>query len=155
MRIERTISGINLTELGSSPVLSVESAACVLFRLERSGLSGMRPTPKAFRQRNRIIGHIRYPDRPEEESMAKSMPEGIDWKAFTPDDSPKTPADLFADPLHRDLSEAKLAEGDVAFDFELPIFDFSDGTRRESGDVLHLSKAAENRPVALIFGSYT
>ena len=87
--------------------------------------------------------------------MANKLPEGLDWKAFTPDDSPMTPVDVFADPTHQDLAQAKLAEGDSAFDFELPVFDFSDGTRRETGRVLHLQETASERPVALIFGSYT
>ena len=87
--------------------------------------------------------------------MAREMPKGIDWRAFTPEDSPKTPVDVFADPVHQDLAQAKLTEGDLAYDFDLPIFDFADGTRRETGERLHLLEAARNRPVALIFGSYT
>jgi hypothetical protein len=87
--------------------------------------------------------------------MARSLPEGLDWKAFTPDDSPMTPADIFADPVTCDLAEAKLAQGDPAYDFDLPILDFRDGTRRETGKTLHLLEAARERPVALIFGSYT
>ncbi len=87
--------------------------------------------------------------------MARTLPAGLDWKAFTPEDSPKTPIDVMADPVHKDLAEAKLAEGDTAFDFDLPVFDFSDGTRRETGEKLHLLDAAQKRPVALIFGSYT
>jgi len=87
--------------------------------------------------------------------MARKLPEGFDWKTITPDDSPMTPVDVFADPVHNDLSNAKLAPGDAAFDFELPVFDFSDGTRRETGRSLHLAAASRERPVALIFGSYT
>jgi hypothetical protein len=83
------------------------------------------------------------------------LPEGIDWRAFTPEDSPKTPMDLFADPVHRDLATAKLAQSDPAFDFELPVYDFSDGTRVETGRNFHLHGAASKRPVALVFGSYT
>jgi hypothetical protein len=56
---------------------------------------------------------------------------------------------------HQDLSTAKLAEGDRAHDFELPLCDFSDGVERATGQTFHLQKAAANRPVALIFGSYT
>ena len=85
----------------------------------------------------------------------RELPEGFDWKAFTPDDSPLGLPDVMADPLHQDLSTAKLEEGDVAHDFELPLCDFSDGTPRETGATFHLSKAATARPVALIFGSYT
>ena len=79
----------------------------------------------------------------------------FDWRSFTPDDSPMTMPDALADPVHRDLSTAKLAVGDVAFDFELEVGDFSDGTEKPTGEVFHLSARAEARPVALIFGSYT
>ena len=83
------------------------------------------------------------------------LPSGIDWKAFTPEDSPKTPMDVFADPAHQDLATPKVAAGDAAFDFERPVADFSDGTARSTGERFHLSEAAANRPVALVFGSYT
>ena len=79
----------------------------------------------------------------------------IDWRAFTPEDSPKTPMDVMADPLHRDLATPKLASGDLAFDFELPIHDFGDGAERPPGARFHLRELARERPVALIFGSYT
>ena len=82
-------------------------------------------------------------------------PPGFDWKAFTPEDSPKGLPDVMADPLHRDLSTAKLAEGDRAYDFTLPLRDFSDGSERPTGQTFHLQQAAAQRPVALIFGSYT
>lgn len=79
----------------------------------------------------------------------------FDWKAITTEDSPKTPVDLANDPEMRDLSTASVAEGDEAFDFELPVYDFSDGTERLTGDTFRLSETARDRPVALIFGSYT
>ena len=83
------------------------------------------------------------------------IPEGLDWKAFTPDDSPKTPMDIFSDPVHRALATADLAVGDRCFDFDLPLADFSDGVERRTNETFHLLGAAEKRPVALIFGSYT
>jgi hypothetical protein len=83
------------------------------------------------------------------------LPPGFDWKALTPEDSPKGLPEVLADPLHQDLSTAKLDEGDVAHDFELPVSDFSDGTERVTGESFRLSQAAAERPVALIFGSYT
>ena len=83
------------------------------------------------------------------------LPKDFDWKALTPDDSPKGLPDVMADPLHQDLSTAKLDQGDLAHDFELPLCDFSDGTERETGRTFHLRKAAAEKPVALIFGSYT
>jgi hypothetical protein len=82
-------------------------------------------------------------------------PPDFDWKAFTPDDSPKGLPDVMADPVHQDLSTAKLGEGDPAHDFELPLHDFSDGRERATGQTFHLQEAAAKRPVALIFGSYT
>ncbi len=84
-----------------------------------------------------------------------ALPDGFDWRAFTPKDSPLTPPDLFADAAVRDLATAKLAVGDPAEDFELPVQDFSDGTGRATGQVFQLRKVAAERPVALVFGSYT
>lgn len=77
------------------------------------------------------------------------------WRAFTPDDSPKTPMDVMADPVHQDLSTPKVAVGDEAPDFDLDVFDFSDGTEVATGERFHLQSVAANQPVALIFGSYT
>jgi hypothetical protein len=88
-------------------------------------------------------------------SEEKRLPPGFDWKTITPDDSPKGLPDVMADPLHRDLSTAKLEEGDPAHDFELPLCDFSEGRECATGETFHLTKAAASRPVALIFGSYT
>jgi hypothetical protein len=65
----------------------------------------------------------------------------------TPDDSPLTLEDVTTSPVYRDLWTPKLAVGDPAFDFELPLLDGS-GTVR-------LSSFAGERPVALVFGSYT
>lgn len=77
------------------------------------------------------------------------------WRAMTPGDSPKTPPDLFADPATVDLATPKLGEGDPAFDFDLPLYDFADGSERVTGERFHLHAVARNQPVALIFGSYT
>ncbi len=62
------------------------------------------------------------------------------WRAFTPEDSPKTPADIMSDPAH---------------DIDLPICDFSDGVENTTGERFQLLARAGERPVALIFGSYT
>ena len=83
------------------------------------------------------------------------QPPAFDWRAFTPDDSPMGLPDVMANPVHQDLSAAKLAEGDPAFNFDLPIFDFSSGSRVETGRRFQLQSTAANRPVALVFGSYT
>jgi hypothetical protein len=77
------------------------------------------------------------------------------WRAFTPEDSPKTPADIMSDPAIRDLATPKLAVGDPAHDFDLPICDFSDGVENTTGERFQLLARAGERPVALIFGSYT
>jgi len=64
-----------------------------------------------------------------------------------PSDSPLTLQDVLARDDYRDLMAAKVAEGDLAPDFELPSLD---------GDTtVRLSSLLRERPVALIFGSYT
>ena len=65
----------------------------------------------------------------------------------TPSDSPLTLEDVMASAEYLDLRMPSLAPGDPAFDFTLPLFD-------GSGDVT-LSDFAGERPVALVFGSYT
>jgi hypothetical protein len=61
--------------------------------------------------------------------------------------SPLTLADVMSSPDYRDLMTAKVAEGDVAPDFELP--------RSDGGGALRLRSLLEAGPVALVFGSYT
>ena len=61
--------------------------------------------------------------------------------------SPLTLAGVMASPDYRNLMTAKVAEGDVAPDFELPRID-GRGTHR-------LSSLLEAGPVALVFGSFT
>jgi hypothetical protein len=73
----------------------------------------------------------------------------------TPADSPLTLKTLMGREDYRDLSTAKLSVGDVAFDFELPRYDFSDGTAVATGATVQLSEFRSSKPVALIFGSYT
>ena len=86
---------------------------------------------------------------------SKSLPPDFDWKSFTPEDSPKTPMDVMADPIHQSLSTPDLAEGDAAYDIRSPIYDFSDGTEKATGKIFDLAEVAKEKPVALIFGSYT
>lgn len=83
------------------------------------------------------------------------LPAGFDWRSITPEDSPMGLPDLETHPVYQDLVAAKLAPGDPAFDFDLPLYDFSDGTRVETGGRFHLESVAASRPVALVFGSYT
>jgi hypothetical protein len=77
------------------------------------------------------------------------------WRAFTPDDSPKTPDDMFNDPQAADLRTPKVEVGGAAYDFDLPVYDYSDGTERATGERFRLKERSAVRPVALIFGSYT
>jgi len=85
----------------------------------------------------------------------KKLPEGFDWKAFTPDDSPKTPMQVLADPHHQTLATADLTVGDQAYGFTSALLDFSDGSERVTNEQFELLGAARDKPVALIFGSYT
>jgi hypothetical protein len=73
----------------------------------------------------------------------------------TPADSPLTLTTLLSRDDYRDLSTPKVAVGDVAFDFELPRYDFSEGTSAATGTTVRLSGFRSSKPVALIFGSYT
>lgn len=65
---------------------------------------------------------------------------------------PKTREEVVSSKEHRDLSTPKLAPGDPAFDFTLPLLDRNYGL---TGQSVTLSDHAGHRPVALIFGSYT
>lgn len=85
----------------------------------------------------------------------RKMPEGFDWRAFTPDDSPKTPMDVHAEPRHQKLSSAEVQQGELAYFFNRPIFDFTTGVKVVTGSTFDLQARSETKPVALIFGSYT
>jgi hypothetical protein len=61
--------------------------------------------------------------------------------------SPLTLEDVMAREDYRDLMRPKVAEGDLAPDFELP--------RLDGEHTVRLSSLLAERPVALIFGSYT
>jgi hypothetical protein len=71
----------------------------------------------------------------------------------TPADSPLTLADVESSPFYLELWTPKLAPGDPAFDFDLPLLD--PGTHKPSGRRIRLSDFTGERPVALVFGSYT
>jgi hypothetical protein len=68
-------------------------------------------------------------------------------KTHAPKGSPLTLHDVLASPDYRDLCTPKVAEGDLAPDFELPLVG-REGTAC-------LSALAKELPVALVFGSYT
>ena len=56
-------------------------------------------------------------------------------------------------PLYRNLMSPALAPGDLAFPFDLPLLDSE--SHRPSGGRVRLADFAGERPVALVFGSYT
>ena len=85
----------------------------------------------------------------------RKLPPGFDWQAFTPADSPKTPMDVMADPQHQALATADVVQGGPAYDFSAPVFDFSSGQKVATGRYFNLLPTAREKPVALIFGSYT
>ncbi|MCA1682422.1 MAG: hypothetical protein LC685_00210 [Actinobacteria bacterium] len=70
-------------------------------------------------------------------------------------DSPLTMEQAIASEVYRDLSTPKLALGEDAFDFELPVLDLRSGIERETGVNMRLADFRGRKPVALIFGSYT
>ncbi len=65
----------------------------------------------------------------------------------TPDDSPLTLEDVMASPAYRRLMTPELAPGDAAFPFDLPLL--------EGRGRVRLADFTGERPVALVFGSYT
>ena len=65
----------------------------------------------------------------------------------TPADSPLRLADVMSSPFYGDLMAPTLAPGDSAFGFDLP--------RLDGGGHVRLADFAGDRPVALVFGSYT
>jgi hypothetical protein len=71
----------------------------------------------------------------------------------TPADSPLTLEQAMASPLYRRLMAPELRPGEPAFPFELPLLDPE--THRPSGERVRLTDFAGERPVALVFGSYT
>ena len=87
--------------------------------------------------------------------MANKLPDNFDWKSFTPDDSPRTAPEVIADEYHKKLSTADVQAGDIAYNFSSPVFDFSSGVETPTGKHFDLLSMAQEKPVALIFGSYT
>jgi hypothetical protein len=85
----------------------------------------------------------------------KKIPEGIDFDAFTTEDSPMSALEVMNDPKSRDLGTAKLGQGDPAYDFSSPVYDFGDGAEAATGKKFNLLASVREKPVALIFGSYT
>jgi hypothetical protein len=86
-------------------------------------------------------------------SLATALREVVTMD--TPRDSPLTAFTLMRRPGYRELATAKVRVGGAALDFELPRSDFTDGVGRPTGTTVRLSQYRDDRPVALIFGSYT
>jgi hypothetical protein len=68
-------------------------------------------------------------------------------EGMSPKDSPLTLEDVMTSPDYRDLMTPAVDEGDLAPDFELQ--------RVEGDGTVRLSALSAERPVALVFGSYT
>jgi hypothetical protein len=71
----------------------------------------------------------------------------------TPADSPLTLETAMASPLYQRLMAPELGPGEPAYQFELPLLDPE--THKPSDERVRLADFAGERPVALIFGSYT
>ena len=71
----------------------------------------------------------------------------------TPADSPLTLEQAMSSPLYRRLMTPEVRPGEPAFTFELRLLDPE--THRPSGERIRLADFAGDRPVALVFGSYT
>ena len=71
----------------------------------------------------------------------------------TPADSPLRLGDVMSSPFYGNLMSPELAPGDPAFPFELALLDTE--TQLPSGEWVRLAEFAGERPVALVFGSYT
>ena len=65
----------------------------------------------------------------------------------TPADSPLTLGDVMSSPFYGNLMAPELRPGDPALPFDLPLLDGRERVR--------LADFAGERPVALVFGSYT
>ena len=71
----------------------------------------------------------------------------------TPADSPLTLGDVMSSSFYGRLMTPELAPGDPAFPFDLPLLDAE--THGQSGERGRLADFTGDRPVALVFGSYT
>ena len=71
----------------------------------------------------------------------------------TPPGSPLTLETAMALPLYRRLMDSDVSPGEPAFAFELPRL--HPETHRPSGERVRIADFAGERPVVLIFGSYT
>jgi hypothetical protein len=99
-----------------------------------------------------LIGYMRTVARGSPVDRPWSVPGMVvsmlrHGRGNAPKDSPLTLQDVMARADYRDLMTAKVAEGDLAPDFELPGLD--------GGGSVRLASLLSERPVVLVFGSYT
>ncbi len=87
---------------------------------------------------------------------APGSPEEIEiYAQITPPDSAKSFQDVRDDIDFIKLARAQLVNGGPCFDFEQPLYGFSDGKFQQTGKTFHLLEACTRQPVVLVFGSYT
>jgi hypothetical protein len=104
-----------------------------------------------------LIGYMRTVARGSPVDPSWSVPGMIvsavrHGRANAPKDSPLTMQDVISSEDYRDLMTAKVSELDLAPDFELPALSGDRTVRLAS---LLLASLLQERPVVLIFGSYT
>jgi hypothetical protein len=99
-----------------------------------------------------MVGYMRTVSRGSPVDRRWSVPGMIasrirHGRGLAPKDSPLTLQDVMASADYRDLMTPRVAEGDPAPDFEL---------RRIAGEgTVRLASLLQERPAALVFGSYT
>jgi hypothetical protein len=99
-----------------------------------------------------VIGYMRTVGRGSPVDRPWSLPGMVvsrlrHGRGIAPKDSPLTLQDVMARADYRDLMTPKVVEGDLAPDFELP--------RVDGEGPVRLGALLEERPVAMVFGSYT
>lgn len=105
------------------------------------------PSPRDILAYMRTVGRGSPVDRPW--SVTGQIVTNLRLgRGQAPQGSPLTLQDVLSSPDYRNLMTAKIAEGDLAPDFELP--------RVDGGGTVRLSSLLDDgKPVALVFGSYT
>jgi hypothetical protein len=99
-----------------------------------------------------LLGYMRTVSRGSPVDPPWSVPGMIvsnirHGRGLAPEDSPLTLQDVMASPDYRDLMAPVVSEGDRAPDFQL---------QRVGGEgTVQLSGLCAEKPVALVFGSYT
>lgn len=104
------------------------------------------PTPRD------ILGYMRTVSRGSPVDRRWTIPGMVvsqlrHGRGNAPDDSPLTLQDVAGSEEYRNLMTAKVAEGDLAPEFDL--------ARLDGAGSIRLGSLVAERPVALVFGSYT